>query len=205
MVNLFKSTLLAAAIILSTTRCNTNITPNIIEDYIISNCKFDDLNESHINLKKVLDVDYDTLFIVNGLENTPGIRNITGYKTFNKKKPFYWKWDENVYIFVLKKDGKVVYHDLCDIHSNIMRIDLPSFKEIYGKGFFDGGEVYSTGRFTADSIFLVRRKGCGSNSYNLLCRNTDSIKKRYIKRDAIPIYQKRRGETIDEENWVIIE
>ena len=203
MVNLFKFTLLAAVIILSTTRCNTNITPNIIEDYIISNCNFDDLNESHINLKKVLNIDYDTLFVIYSLENTTGIRNISGYKKFEKNF-INFGWNEDVYIFVLKKDGRVVYYDLCNLYSRKIHIDLYSFKEIYCKGYFDNEEVYSTGRFTTDSIFLVRRKGCGSNSYNLLCRNTDSIKKRYIKRDVIPIYLKP-GETPDMENWVIIE
>ena len=205
MVNLFKFTLLAAIITLNTTGCITNKTPDMIGDYIISNCKFDDLNESHINLKKVLNIDYDTLFIINSLEDTPGIRNITGYKTFEKKH-FYLGWDEDVYIFVLKKDGKVVYHDLCGIYSNIMQIDLYSFKEIYGKGFFDGSEVCSYGCFTADSIFLVRQISTEREPhyYNLSCINGDTIKKRYIKRDVIPIYLKP-GETLDMENWVIIE
>lgn len=202
MINIVKIALTSIIIVLNIVGCNNF--PSKISDYVINNCSFANSDTCYINLKDVFNVDYDTLFIVSSIENITGIRNISGCKTLEKN--FRFSLDEDLKIFTLKKDGKVVYYDLCHICSAKLEIDLYSFKNIYDIGFFDGEETYSTGNFSADSIFLIKRNNSDSDFYTLYCRMEErNNKKKYIKKNAVHPYQKRTGDRVSEDDWIILE
>ena len=177
-----------------------------IENYVKKNCNFELSDSCYIDLRKALNVDYDTLFIIEGVMNKAGMKSISGYEMKDYLR-YLLHIDEDKYLYVLKKDNRVVYSNFDTYYSGKLSLSLDNFDKIYATKNIGDDENYDSGWFSTDTMFLIKHIKCfdGSYRYSLSCRNTDSTKKRYIKKDAIPIYQKRRGETLDMENWVIIE
>ena len=64
-------------------------------------------------------------------------KSISGY-TIKKNFFHYWFVDEDVYLFVFKKDNKVVYSNFSTLHSKKLSIDLDSFAIKRNKIFVDG-------------------------------------------------------------------
>lgn len=51
-----------------------------IENYVKKNCNFELSDSCYIDLRKALNVDYDTLFIIEGVMNKAGMKSISGYE-----------------------------------------------------------------------------------------------------------------------------
>lgn len=197
---------LTVVIFFTTVSCIVNNIGENIEKYVERNCNFEEIDECYIDLKKALKVEYDTLFIIEGMMNEVLFKSISGY-TMKKNFFHYWLVDEDVYLFVFKKNNKVVYSNFSSLYSKRLSINLDSFNRIYATKNIDDYEDCYFGYFSADSLFIVKRyKFNGGNvRYELLCRPIDSKKKQYIKKNAIPIFQNKTGEKINEEGWTIIE
>ncbi len=197
---------LTVVMFFTTVSCIVNNIGDNIEKYVEKTCDFEEIDECYIDLKKALKVEYDTLFIIEGMMNEVLFKSISGY-TMKKNFFHYWLVDEDVYFFVFKKDNKVVYSNFSSLYSKRLSIDLDSFNKIYATKNIGNYEDYYFGWFTADSLFMVKRYKSYDESirYNLFCRPIDGKKKQYIKKNAIPIFQKKTGKKINKEIWTIIE
>lgn len=197
---------LTVVMFFTTVSCTEKNMGNEIEKYVEKNCNFEDTDECYIDLRKALKIEYDTLFIIEGMMNEVLFKSISGY-TMKKNFFHYWLVDEDVYLFVFKKDNKVVYSNFSSLHSKRLSICLDSFNRIYATKNINDYEDYYFGYFSADSLFIVKGYKFYDESirYNLFCRPINSPKKQYIKKNAIPIIQKKTGKKFNDEGWVIIE
>lgn len=154
-MKVFAYILVSCTIILFITGCHT--VDNSIEYYIDHYCDFSKNDTCYIDIRKVLNVDYDSMYIFYWSTTSQGVRNITGVEEYgdykNPDKGSFVCSDD--YRILLIKNGKIVYNRLCYSSTKKIHINMESFILVKGDGYFDGKVVDDQGYFAPNPIFMV--------------------------------------------------
>ena len=154
-MKVFAYILVSCTIILFLTGCHT--ADNSIECYIDRYCDFSKNDTCYIDMRKVLNVDYDSMYIFYWNTTTQGVRDITGVEEYgdykNLDKGSFICSDE--YRMLLIKKGKIVYNRLGYSSTRKGHINMDSFILVKGDGYFDGKVIDDQGYFAPNPIFMV--------------------------------------------------
>ena len=134
--------------------CEKNL-DNRIKAYIDSNCDFDNGKDCVIDLRKVLSIDYDTMYLFDGYEIEESIPIIVNDTIMELNGGLLHGSEEDEAVFVLNRE--IVYR----IRWNHKYAWISEGKKVEKEGIFDGSlvsvcaEMYSSPIFkvTKDSIY----------------------------------------------------
>jgi hypothetical protein len=111
-------------------------------------------------MRKVLKVDYDTMFVFNSLIPLTGVRNILGIDNYEKcKNPEITLigWNSEMCRIILIKNHKVVYEDEYQYRDYNTYLDYDEFTIVKGQGIFDGGAINVEGYMYTEHIFKITK------------------------------------------------
>lgn len=135
-------------------------TPQKIEKYISRHCDINANDSCIIDLRKALDVDYDTMYFFDSFTIETVVHNIVGIEDYRNYKDDMRRvgYDSEMCRIVLVKDRKVVYEDeyhYWDYNTEILYSD---FDTIEGIGSFDGKPFKDFGYISTQHFFKVINK-----------------------------------------------
>lgn len=132
--------------------------PGKIEKYIKQHCDMEESDTCYIDFRKVLKIDYDTMYVFNSLIPLTGVQYILGINDYGKcKNPeitLIGKDSEMCKIIFVKKN-KVVFEDEYYYNHYNTKLIYQDFSIVNGQGIFDGNNVVVRGYICTDYIFKV--------------------------------------------------
>lgn len=137
-------------------------TPQKIETYVKKYCNFKANDTCFIDLRKILKLDYDTMYVFGSLTPLTGVRNIIGINEYGKSKNpkiDLIGYDSDMCRIILIKNGKVVYEDEYHYRNYRTRLLYENFHIVKGQGIFDGNSIDVKGYICTNHIFKVTKHG----------------------------------------------
>lgn len=135
--------------------CTSKDTDEKLSSYLKNECVFDTKNTCYLDLKKVFEVDYDTMFVFTEYTQLEGVRLILAMPDYNSNNvllPKGFLVEDSHRKIILVKNRRIVYED--DIKSSYFDNGI----EIKKVGIFDGEPYTHTANMFASSKFLVLKK-----------------------------------------------
>lgn len=166
--NNYTACFLISCLLLSGCRNNTD---ELINKYIEHNCAFNGKDTCYIDLKDVLNVDYDTMYVFGEYTQLQGIRLIIGVQDYNDENillPKGFVVEDSHKKIILIKNGNIVYDN---------DFKYPYFDDgiiITKNGTFDGELFTHNAIMYTSSKFIVLRKVEGNDyteKYFYILRN----------------------------------
>lgn len=137
--------------------CNQNA-DNRINNYILCNCDFTNNKECIIDMRKVLSIDYDTMYIFDGYDLKNSVPLIVEGKKIELTGNFIYGDEKDKIIF--SSNNKIKY-EMGWKHNNVY---ISDGKIIEKYGIFDGDSLIVSAMIYDSPIFKVKK---GDNSYYL--------------------------------------
>ena len=134
--------------------------PEKVERYISKHNILNDQGKGELDLREVLDIDYDTIYVFYSLTPLNGIQNIIGIKTYGDAEDPYTALigsDSEMCRVILIKNNKVVYEDEYYYSHYKLQVLFETFYEVNGCGIFDGNLAPVHGYMCTKHHFTVSR------------------------------------------------
>ena len=146
----------------------TNHFPEKVERYISKHNILNDQGKGELDLREVLDIDYDTMYVFYSLTPLNGIQNIIGIKTYGDAEDPYTALigsDSEMCIVIFIKNNKVVYEDEYYYSHYKLQVLFETFYKVNGCGVFDGNPAPVQGYMCTKHHFTVSR--VSDNEYTM--------------------------------------
>ena len=134
--------------------------PKKVERYISKHNILNDQGKGELDLREVLDIDYDTMYVFHSLIPLNGVQNIIGIKTYGDAEDPYTALigsDSEMCRVILIKNNKVVYEDEYYYSHYKLQVLFETFYEVNGYGIFDGNLAPVHGYMCTKHHFTVSR------------------------------------------------
>ena len=142
--------------------------PKKVERYISKHNILNDQGKGELDLREVLDIDYDTMYVFYSLTPLNGIQNIIGIKTYGDAEEPYTALigsDSEMCIVIFIKNNKVVYEDEYYYSHYKLQVLFETFYKVNGCGVFDGNPAPVQGYMCTKHHFTVSR--VSDNEYTM--------------------------------------
>ena len=134
--------------------------PKKVERYISKHNILNDQGKGELDLREVLDIDYDTMYVFRSLIPLNGVQNIIGIKTYGDAEDPYTALigsDSEMCRVILIKNNKVVYEDEYYYSHYKLQVLFETFYKVNGCGVFDGNPAPVEGYMCTKHHFTVSR------------------------------------------------
>lgn len=134
--------------------------PDKIEGYVLKHNILNDRGFGELDLREVLGVDYDTMYVFHSLIPLNGVQNIIGIKTYGDAEDPYTALigsDSEMCIVIFIKNNKVVYEDEYYYSHYKLQVLFETFYKVNGCGVFDGNPAPVQGYMCTKHHFTVSR------------------------------------------------
>ena len=134
--------------------------PDKIEGYVLKHNILNDRGFGELDLREVLGVDYDTMYVFHSLIPLNGVQNIIGIKTYGDAEDPYTALigsDSEMCRIIFIKNNRVVYEDDYYYYEYKLDLQFETFRKISGYGIFDGSPIAVHGYICTKHHFTVRR------------------------------------------------
>ena len=134
--------------------------PEKVERYISKHNILNDQGKGELDLREVLDIDYDTIYVFYSLTPLNGIQNIIGIKTYGDAEDPYTALigsDSEMCRIIFIKNKRVVYEDDYYYYEYKLNLEFETFRRISGYGIFDGSPIAVYGYICTKRHFTVSR------------------------------------------------
>ena len=134
--------------------------PEKVEWYISKHKILNDQGKGELDLREVLDIDYDTMYVFYSLTPLNGIQNIIGIKTYGDAEDPYTALigsDSEMCRIIFIKNKRVVYEDDYYYYEYKLNLEFETFRRISGYGIFDGSPIAVYGYICTKHHFTVSR------------------------------------------------
>ena len=134
--------------------------PDKIEGYVLKHNILNDRGFGELDLREVLGVDYDTMYVFHSLIPLNGVQNIIGIKTYGDAEDPYTALigsDSEMCRIIFIKNKRVVYEDDYYYYEYKLNLEFETFRRISGYGIFDGSPIAVYGYICTKHHFTVSR------------------------------------------------
>ena len=134
--------------------------PEKVERYISRHDILDDKGNGELDLRKALDIDYDTMYVFYSFTPLNGVQNIIGIKDYEDSEDPYTALiasDSGMCRIIFIKNNRVVYEDDYYYYEYKLDLQFEAFRKISGYGIFDGSPIAVHGYICTKHHFTVRR------------------------------------------------
>jgi len=134
--------------------------PEKVERYISKHNILNDQGKGELDLREVLDIDYDTMYVFYSLTPLNGIQNIIGIKTYGDAEDPYTALigsDSEMCRIIFIKNKRVVYEDDYYYYEYKLNLEFETFRRVSGHGIFDGSPIAVYGYICTKHHFTVSR------------------------------------------------
>ena len=134
--------------------------PDKIEGYVLKHNILNDRGFGELDLREVLGVDYDTMYVFHSLIPLNGVQNIIGIKTYGDAEDPYTALigsDSEMCRIIFIKNKRVVYEDYYYYYEYKLNLEFETFRRISGYGIFDGSPITVYGYICTKHHFTVSR------------------------------------------------
>ena len=142
--------------------------PDKIEGYVLKHNILNDRGFGELDLREVLGMDYDTMYVFHSLIPLNGVQNIIGIKTYGDAEDPYTALigsDSEMCIVIFIKNNKVVYEDEYYYSHYKLQVLFETFCKVNGCGVFDGNPAPVQGYMCTKHHFTVSR--VSDNEYTM--------------------------------------
>ena len=132
--------------------------PEKVERYISKHNILNDQGKGELDLREVLDIDYDTMYVFCSFTPLNGVQNIIGIKDYGDSEDPYTALiasDSGMCRIIFIKNNSVVYED--DYYKYRLSLQFETFRKIKGNGIFDGQSISVYGYISTKHHFTVSR------------------------------------------------
>ena len=134
--------------------------PEKVERYISRHYILDDKGNGELDLRKALDIDYDTMYVFCSFTPLNGVQNIIGIKDYGDSEDPYTALiasDSGMCRIIFIKNKSVVYEDDYYYYKYRLNLQFETFHKISGYGIFDGNLAPVHGYMCTKRHFMVRK------------------------------------------------
>ena len=134
--------------------------PEKVERYISRHDILDDKGNGELDLRKALDIDYDTMYVFCSFTPLNGVQNIIGIKDYGDSEDPYTALiasDSGMCRIIFIKNNSVVYEDDYYYYKYRLSLQFETFRKIKGNGIFDGQSISVYGYISTKHHFTVSR------------------------------------------------